>query len=79
MEASQLFNFISSGALTDGIFKVATVFLAVLFLLYSVVIAKQVKIMDRSLEAPFNQVIFLVCSIQTTVALILLIFAIFIS
>jgi predicted Co/Zn/Cd cation transporter (cation efflux family) len=79
MEANQIFNFISSGALTDGIFKVAMIFLSVLFLLYSIVIAKQVKIMDKSLEASFNQVIFLVCSIQTTVALILVIFAVFLN
>jgi hypothetical protein len=78
MEPSQFFDFITGGALTDIIFKSAAVFLAVLYLLYAIVITKQVKIMDRSLEAPFNQVIFLVCSIQTTVALILLIFALFI-
>lgn len=78
METNQYLEFIMGGALTDIIFKSSAIFLAVLYLLYAIIIAKQVKIMDRSLEAPFNQVIFLVCSFQTTAALILLIFSIFI-
>ncbi|MFZ6035271.1 MAG: DUF5657 family protein [Patescibacteria group bacterium] len=79
MDLSQFLSFFNSGAFTDVIFKVAAIFIAIMYVLYSVIIAKQVRIMDKSLEASFNQFIFFVCSLQTTAALILLIFAIFIS
>ncbi len=77
MDLSPFVNFFSEGTFVDVIFKFATSLIALLYLLYSIVIAKQVKIMDKSLEAKFNQFIFFICSIQTTIALILLIFAIF--
>jgi len=77
MDISDVFGFFQSQTLVNTLFKTATVIVAFLYVLFSIVIAKQVKIMDKSLEADFNQFIFFVCSLQTTVALILLIFSIF--
>jgi len=61
----------------DIFFKVSAILLGVIYLLYAIVIAKQVNIMTKTLEDKFNFVVSFVSSLQVTVALILLIFAIF--
>ncbi|MFH0979382.1 MAG: DUF5657 family protein [Candidatus Roizmanbacteria bacterium] len=61
----------------DIFFKVSAILLAIIYLLYSVVVSKQVKIMTKTLEDKFNFVVSFVSSLQITIALILLIFAIF--
>jgi len=77
MDISQFFNFFYSRSLLDIIFKIIVICLSLFYLLYSFIISKQVKIMDKSLHDEFNFVIFAVCSIQTTIAFILFIFSIF--
>ena len=59
------------------IFKVVAIFVSIFYLIYALVIGKQVKIMGRVVEDKSNRSLFMVSSIQTTVALILLIFSIF--
>lgn len=59
--------------------KTTVIILGVIYVLYSIVLSRQVKIMTKTLEDSFNPIIILVSSIQTTVALILLIFAIFLT
>lgn len=60
-------------------FKISAIIISIIFLLFSVVVSKQVNIMTKTLEDKFNWFIILVSSLQVTVALILLIFAIFLS
>lgn len=59
--------------------KTTAIILGVIYVLYSIVLSRQVKIMIKTLEDSLNPIIILVSSIQTTVALILLIFAIFLT
>lgn len=77
MDIEQFLNIFNSPEIFNVFFKAVTIFLSAFYVLYSVIIAKQVRIMNKTLEHSFNQVIFAVCSVQTTVALILLIFTIF--
>ncbi|PIP62997.1 hypothetical protein COW98_01005 [Candidatus Roizmanbacteria bacterium CG22_combo_CG10-13_8_21_14_all_35_9] len=77
MELSQFFNLFNSEEAIRWCFKIIAIFLSIFYLLYSVVVKKQVAIMDKALTDRFNQFIFLVCSLQITAALILLIFSIF--
>lgn len=58
-------------------FKVSAIVLALIFLLFSIVVSKQVNIMTKTLEDKFNWFVILISSLQITAALILLIFAIF--
>ena len=74
MDLNSLF---STGEVIDTFFKISAVLLAILYLLYAIVVSKQVKIMIKTLEDKFNFVVSFVSSLQITVALILLIFAIF--
>ncbi|PIQ72863.1 hypothetical protein COY13_01135 [Candidatus Roizmanbacteria bacterium CG_4_10_14_0_2_um_filter_36_35] len=61
----------------DIFFKVSAILLAIIYLLYAIVVSKQVKIMIKTLEDEFNFIVSFISSLQITVALILLIFAIF--
>jgi uncharacterized membrane protein len=61
----------------DIFFKTSAIVLGVIYLLYSIVLSKQVNIMTKTLEDKFNLFVNLISSIQITVAIILLIFAIF--
>ena len=63
----------------DIFFKTSAIILAVIYLLYAVVVAKQVATMIKTLEDRFNLVVSFVSSSQVAVALILLIFAIFLT
>lgn len=58
-------------------FKVSSIILAIIYLLYAVVVSKQVNIMTKTLEDKFNWFVIFVSSLQITAALILLIFSIF--
>jgi|GEM_PF-3194641 len=77
MELNQLFNLFNSEEIVRWCFKIIAILLSVFYLLYALVVKKQVAIMDKALTDRFNQFIFLVCSFQITAALILLIFSIF--
>jgi len=63
----------------DIFFKISAIVVAVIFLLFSIVVSKQVNIMTKTLEDKFNWLVILISSLQITAALILLIFAIFFS
>jgi hypothetical protein len=58
-------------------FKIAAIVLALIYVIFSIVVAKQVGIMTKTLEDKFNVVVIFISSLQTTISLILLIFAIF--
>ena len=57
----------------DIIFKVVILLFAIFYYLYSLVISKQVKIMDKTLQDEHNQLILFVTSLQVTASLIILI------
>jgi len=58
-------------------FKISAIILAVIYLFFSIIISKQVKIMTKTLEDKFNWFVIFISSLQLTAAFILLIFAIF--
>ena len=59
----------------DLIFKIIIGLTALFYYLYSLVISKQVKIMDKTLKDEHNWLILFVSTLQVTVALIILIIA----
>ncbi len=59
--------------LKDTIFSVIILLFSVFYCLFALVIDKQVKIMDKSLQDKHNWFILLITSLQVTVSLILLI------
>lgn len=59
------------------LFKSSAIIVAIIYLLYALVVSKQVKIMTKTLEDKFNLVVISISSLEITAALILLIFAIF--
>lgn len=77
MDLSQITSIFSSGNITSLVFKVLAVLFSFFYVLYAFIIARQVKIMDQTLEDRFNPFILLVCSLQVAAALILLILAVF--
>lgn len=66
------FNFI-----IDIFFKVSAIVLSGIFVLFSVVVSKQVKIMSKTLEDKFNWIMLFISSLQVMIGIILLIFSIF--
>ncbi len=77
MDLNNLFNSFNSGEVISVFFKISSIILAVIYLLYALVISKQVGTMTKTLEDKFNVVVSLVSSIQITASLILLVFALF--
>jgi ABC-type multidrug transport system permease subunit len=59
--------------LKDIFFKIISILFAIFYYLYALVIAKQVKTMDKALQDKYNWLILLITSLQVTVSLILLI------
>jgi len=59
--------------LKDIFFKIISILFAIFYYFYALVIAKQVKIMDKALQDKYNGLILLITSLQLTVSLILLI------
>ncbi|MFA6532698.1 MAG: DUF5657 family protein [Patescibacteria group bacterium] len=57
----------------DIIFKVIISLLAFFYYLYSLVISKQAKIMDKTLTDEHNRLILFISTLQVTIALIILI------
>lgn len=66
-------------SIIDIFFKISAIIVSIIFLIFSIVVSKQVNIMTKTLEDKFNWFIILISSLQVTVALILIIFAIFLS
>ena len=59
--------------LKDVFFKVIISLFALFYFFYALVISKQVKTMDKTLQDKHNRLILLVTSLQVTVSLIILI------
>jgi len=59
--------------LKDIFFKVIISLFALFYFFYALVISKQVKTMDKTLQDKYNWLILLITSLQVTVSLILLI------
>jgi hypothetical protein len=57
----------------DIAFKVIILIIAIFYYLYALVISKQVKIMNKTLQDQHNPTILFVTSFQVTVSMILLI------
>jgi hypothetical protein len=62
---------------TNILFKAVAVLLSVFYLLYSLIIGKQIRIMGKTVDDKANQFLYLISSVQTAAAFILLIFSIF--
>ncbi len=58
--------------LKDIFFKVIIVLFAIFYYLYALVVSKQVRIMDKTLQDEHNWFILFVTSLQVTVSLIIL-------
>ncbi len=61
----------------DILFKSSAIIVAIIYLLYALVVSKQVRIMTKTLEDKFNFVVIFISSLEITAAFILLIFTIF--
>lgn len=57
----------------DLFFKIIISLISIFYYLYSLVVLKQVKIMDKSLNDEHNWLILFISTLQVTVALIILI------
>jgi hypothetical protein len=57
----------------DIIFKVVIALFAIFYYLYALVISKQVKIMNKTLQDEHNRLILFMTSLQVTASLIILI------
>ncbi len=77
MELKNFLATISNLGINNIIFKIIMILLALFYFFYALVISKQVKVMDKTLQDKYNWVVLLVTSLQVTVSLILLILAIF--
>jgi hypothetical protein len=73
MDINNVFVAINNQAIGNVFFKLTMVIFTFLYFFYTLVISKQVKIMDKTLQDKYNQLILLVTSLQVTVSLILLI------
>jgi hypothetical protein len=73
MELNNFFTFINNQGINNIFFKIIMIFFALFYFFYALVISKQVKIMDKTLQDKYNWFILLVTSLQVTVSLILLI------
>ncbi len=73
MELKNFFVIINNQGISNILFKIIIIFFAIFYFLYALVIAKQVKTMDKTLQDKYNWLILLVTSLQVTVSLIILI------
>ena len=58
---------------TNLFFSLTMIIFTLFYFFYALVISKQVKIMDKTLQDKYNWIILLATSLQVTVSLILLI------
>ena len=73
MELNNFFTILNSQGIKNILFKIIMIFLALFYFFYALVISKQVKTMDKTLQDKYNWLILLITSLQVTVSLILLI------
>lgn len=72
MDPKNILTIINDLGINNIFFKLIIVFFAVFYYFYALVIAKQVKTMDKALQDKYNWLILLITSLQVTVSLILL-------
>lgn len=77
MELNNFFSILNGLGINNIFFKIVMIFIAIFYLLYALVISKQVKIMDKTLKDKHNGFIILITSFQLTISMILLILTIF--
>jgi len=77
MDLNNFFSIFNNQGNNGIIFKIAMVILAGFYFLYALVISKQVKVMDQTLQDKYNWLIYIITSVQIAVSLILLILVIF--
>ncbi|GEM_PF-6120851 len=68
MEFNQAFNIF---------FKIFAITISLIYLMLSIVLSRQIRVMTDTLKDKFNSVITAISSLQIAIALILLIFTIF--
>jgi len=61
----------------DTIFKVIISLFAIFYYLYALVVSKQVKIMDKTVQDEHNGLIVFITSLQVTASLVILIIVLF--
>ena len=72
MDLNNIFTTINNQGISDIFFKLIMIIFTFFYFFYTLVISKQVKIMDKALQDKYNWLILLVTSLQVTVSLILL-------
>ncbi|MDO9028064.1 MAG: hypothetical protein Q7U68_04295 [Candidatus Roizmanbacteria bacterium] len=77
MELKNFFTILNNQGINNIFFKIIMIFFALFYFFYALVISKQVKIMDKTLQDKYNWIVLLITSLQVTVSLILLILAMF--
>ena len=73
MDSKNILAIINDLGINNISFKIIILLFSVFYCLFALVIDKQVKIMDKSLQDKHNWFILLITSLQVTVSLILLI------
>lgn len=77
MELKNFFTILNNQGINNIFFKIIMIFFALFYFFYALVISKQVKIMDKTLQDKYNWIVLLITSLQVMVSLILLILAMF--
>ena len=72
MDLDNIFTTISNQGISNVFFKLFMIIFTFFYFFYALVIAKQVKIMNKALQDKHNWLILLITSLQITVSLILL-------
>jgi len=73
MDLNNIFTTINNQGISNIFFKLIMILFTFFYFFYALVISKQVKIMDKTLQDKYNWFILLVTSLQVTVSLVLLI------
>lgn len=74
---SNLFQSFNGASALNLTFKIVSILVSLFYLLYTIIVSKQVKEIGETVDNKFNLVLYFICSLQTTFALILIIFALF--
>lgn len=73
MDPKNILTTINDLGINNIFFKIIITFFAIFYYFYALVIAKQVKTMDKALQDEYNGLILFITSLQVTVSLILLV------
>lgn len=72
MGANNILVIINNLGIANIFIKIIAILFAIFYYIYALIIAKQVKTMDKTLQDKYNRIIFSVTSFQVSVSLILL-------